>query len=140
MKEGDIETKSVRRDTQSIRPRHDVIVRAPGLLPMLYTTTELATELHIEAWQLREWIKAGMPHQYDHQQHIFIHGHQFAAWVDTQRSVQRGPKLATDEGFCLSCRKAVKLIDPQSTVQGKRKLLRAICPTCQQPVFRGVKA
>ncbi len=137
---GDIETKQASQKTKLIRPSHDVIVRAPGLLPMLYTTTELAAELHIEPWQLREWISAGMPHQYDPQQHIFIDGHQFAAWVISRRNAQRGPTLAGDEGFCLTCRKAVKMVDPQAMVQGKRKLLKAVCPDCQSPVFRGVKA
>lgn len=125
---------------KQVRPGHNVIVRAPSLLPMLYTTTELAEELHIEPWQLREWIKAGMPHQYDQQQHIYIDGHQFAAWVSTQRNAERGPRLAADEGFCFTCRKAIKLVDPQLALQGKRKLLQATCPICQSSVFRGVKA
>jgi hypothetical protein len=38
------------------RLSHTVIVRAPGLLPMLYTPSELERELRIPARTVREWL------------------------------------------------------------------------------------
>lgn len=38
---------------------HAVIIRAPGLLPMLYTPTELEEDLRVPARTVREWIQEG---------------------------------------------------------------------------------
>ena len=40
---------------------HSVIVRAPILLPMLYTIPELAQELRTPERTLRDWLAAGAP-------------------------------------------------------------------------------
>ena len=44
---------------------HSVITRSPGLLPMLYTPSELEEDLSVPARTVREWIKQGLPHQRD---------------------------------------------------------------------------
>jgi len=53
---------------------HSVIVRAPGLLPMLYKVKELAGELGISPRTIRKWARRGMPHQRDGKGHIWIDG------------------------------------------------------------------
>ena len=49
-----------RRVTERFRLPHSVIVRAPGLLPMLYTPRELERELGVPARTIREWLDRGL--------------------------------------------------------------------------------
>ena len=55
---------------KSIHIPRAVIVRAPGLLPMLYSVSELAGELNIPDRTLRDWLAAGAHHERDSQNHI----------------------------------------------------------------------
>jgi hypothetical protein len=41
---------------------HSVIVHAPGLLPMMYRTRELAEELGVATQTVVTWAKNGVPH------------------------------------------------------------------------------
>jgi hypothetical protein len=92
----ELTSHSLRRSTE--RLPHGVIVRAPGLLPMRYKTRELAEELSISTRTIRRWARRGMPHQRDSRDHIWVHGEEFAVWVEDQRCARRGPKLDPDEG------------------------------------------
>lgn len=118
---------------------HSVIVRAPGLLPMLYKVRELAEELDISRRTIRRWARRGMPHQRDGRNHIWVNGEEFARWVEEQRCTNRGPKLGDDEGFCLRCRQAVRLVSPVRQTDGKVTLLQGTCPRCGAIVNRGVE-
>jgi len=40
-----------------LRQSHRVIVRAPGLLPMLYRLNELAEELEMSLLTIADWVK-----------------------------------------------------------------------------------
>jgi hypothetical protein len=129
------------RDTPGRLPEkipHSVIVRAPGLLPMLYKVRELAEELHVSPNTIRKWAQKGMPHQRDSRSHIWINGREFAEWVETQRHARRGPKLGPDEGYCMRCRRAVHLLNPIQQINRKQVLLRGACPRCGATVNRGV--
>jgi hypothetical protein len=117
---------------------HRVIVRAPGLLPMLYRATELAEDLGVSIWVVRQWAKKGMPYRRDARGHLWITGVEFANWVEVQRGLRRGPALGQDEAYCLPCKQAVKLIKPTRRVDGKRVLLQAICPQCGSKINKGV--
>ena len=64
---------------------HQVIVRAPGLLPMLYKVRELADDLGIPERTLRDWLKNGAPHHRDTRKNIWVNGEVFSAWVNTSR-------------------------------------------------------
>lgn len=64
---------------------HTVVVRAPGLLPMLYSPPELAEDLHIPAHIVREWLNKGLPYQRDAAHHVWINGREVAAWVEVAR-------------------------------------------------------
>ncbi len=115
---------------------HLAIVRAPGLLPMLYTPSELGNELGIPVRTLRDWVARDMPHERDNQDRIWINGRDFAAWVETVRLARLEPKLQADEAYCLRCRKPVKLTKPKSRVEGKRRLLEGVCPECGGIIHR----
>ena len=117
---------------------HGVIVRAPGLLPMLYKVRELAEELGIPDRTLRDWLTYGAPHQRDNRNHIWINGEEFEMWVNAQRKRKSKRKLKDDEAYCLRCKKVVKLTNPQ-TVPSKGRLfhIKGICPNCECIINRG---
>ncbi|HSF83590.1 MAG TPA: MerR family transcriptional regulator [Anaerolineales bacterium] len=117
---------------------HNVIVKAPGLLPMLYTVRELANELGMPERTLRDWLKRGAPHSLDEQRRTWINGQEFAGWVVAQRRQHRRIPLSDDEGYCLRCNQAVKLRDPVVIpITAKLVHIRGICPICQCVINRG---
>jgi hypothetical protein len=122
---------------KSLKIPHSVIIRAPGLLPMLYTITELAQELDILAPTIRDWLEQGMPQQRDARDHIWIDGRQFAQWVAESSQARSAEKMAEDKAYCFHCRKPVRLIDPVRKRQGKKILLQGVCPICAGTIYRG---
>jgi len=78
---------------------HTVIVKAPGLLPMLYTPREICEELGIAESTLRDWLQTDVPHQRDNRNWIWINGESFASWVDGQRKPKTSSKLNEDEAL-----------------------------------------
>ena len=130
----DISSQPVR-----LRLTHRVIVRAPGLLPMLYRPKELAEELGMSSMTIADWVKNGLPHQRDGRGHLWINGEELAGWIaQVRQSRQSRPRsrLGPNEGFCLRCRKAVELVNPTAEVHGKRVLYRGSCPVCGGGVHR----
>ena len=118
---------------------HSVIVRAPGLLPMLYRPRELAEDLGVSAYTVRQWVSHGAPHGRDARNHIWISGDRFAQWVDALRSRGGVGRLGPNQGYCVRCRTAVQLVSPVRCRNGKSTLLRATCPRCGADVCRGAK-
>lgn len=122
----------------AIKLPHIVIVKAPGLLPMLYKPGELAEELGINRRTLYDWLdKNGAPHTRDKREHIWINGQEFAAWVEAH---QKKPlqKLAKDEAYCMHCRKIVQLQKPKIIpIKGKLVNISGQCSVCQGTVVRG---
>jgi hypothetical protein len=116
---------------------HGVIVRAPGLLPMLYKPSELEQELGIPAFTVRGWLGKGLPHQRDNRGHIWINGRQFAEWVRVTCRSRPRHSLREGEAYCLRCRKPVKMIKPTMSQQGKRSVLCGTCPACGGSISRG---
>ncbi len=122
-----------------LRLPHSVIVRAPGLLPMLYMPSELAQELGVTASTIREWLAQGAPHQRDARGYFWIDGRRFAAWVKAMRHSQLSQPLGDDEAYCLRCRQPVKLLASTTTQRGKHILLNGVCPTCGSSIHRGAQ-
>ena len=119
---------------------HNIIVKGPGLLPMLYTPGELASELVIPERTLRDWLNAGAPHQRDESQHIWINGTRFAKWVVSQRKPKCTVKLGDDSAFCLRCNCAVKLIAPEIRyIKGMLLMIKGVCPKCGSKINRGTR-
>ncbi len=92
---------------------HNVIIKAPGLLPMLYTPREICEELGIAESTLRDWLQIDVPHQRDNRNRIWINGEEFARWVNNQRKPKAAKKLTEDEAYCLRCNQVSKLLSPQ---------------------------
>ena len=97
-------------ETPRVALPHAVIVRAPGLLPMLYRPSELAQDMEVPETTLRDWFGRGLPHQRDERGHIWINGQEFAAWVKACRKSPLSQKMAEDEAYCFRCQQPVKLV------------------------------
>ena len=120
-----------------IRLPHSVIVRSPGLLPMLYAPTEIAEELDVLARTVRDWLTQGLPHERDARGRIWIDGRKLADWVTMTRPLRTRQPMGADEAYCLKCRKPAKLLNPVSSFRGKQELSSGICPTCGSSIHRG---
>ncbi len=118
---------------------HSVIVKAPGLLPMLYKPAEIAGDLGIPGRTLYDWLAVGAPHQRDRSGHIWVNGAEFATWVDQNRKKKAsGKKINPDEAYCLRCNTAVQLINPvRQHMKGRLYLVKGICPHCGIAINRG---
>jgi uncharacterized protein with PIN domain len=116
---------------------HGVIVRAPGLLPMWYTPAELEQELGVSARTIRDWQRLGLPNRRDERGHLWIDGRQFATWVKEVRRPRSAQRLNPDEAYCLTCRQAVKLINPTRQQHGHQVTLQGRCPHCGNAIYRG---
>ena len=117
---------------------HNVIIKAPGLLPMLYTPREICEELDIAESTLRDWLQIDVPHQRDNRNRIWINGEEFARWVNNQRKPKKMNKLNEDEAFCLRCNQVSKLLSPQvQPIKGNLVLIKGTCANCGAVINRG---
>lgn len=117
---------------------HNVIIKAPGLLPMLYTPREICEELDIAESTLRDWLQIDVPHQRDNRNRIWINGEEFARWVNNQRKPKVANKLNEDEAYCLRCNQVSKLLSPQiQPIKGNLVLIKGTCANCGAVINRG---
>ena len=117
---------------------HNVIIKAPGLLPMLYTPREICEELDIAESTLRDWLQIDVPHQRDNRNRIWINGEEFARWVNNQRKPKVTNKLKEDEAYCLRCNQVSKLLSPQiQPIKGNLVLIKGTCSNCGAVINRG---
>ncbi len=117
---------------------HNVIIKAPGLLPMLYTPREICEELDIAESTLRDWLQMDVPHQRDNRNRIWINGEEFARWVNNQRKPKVTNKLNEDEAYCLRCNQVSKLLSPQiQPIKGNLVLIKGTCANCGAVINRG---
>ena len=65
---------SENQNTSNCRISRNVLIKAPGLLPMLYTPREIAEDLDVPETTLRDWLNHGAPHSRDESNHIWIDG------------------------------------------------------------------
>jgi hypothetical protein len=121
-----------------IKLPYSVIVKSTGLLPMLYTVCELAEEISIPERTLRDWLVHGAPHTRDRLSHIWIDGQAFAGWVQSLRKKSNGTRLKKDEGYCMSCRRGVVMLNPIRYPSASRLIyIHGTCPVCSGKVTRG---
>ena len=117
---------------------HHVIVKSPGLLPMLYTPREICEELGIAESTLRDWMQTGVPHQRDNRNRIWINGEKFSGWVNEHRRSTTTKKLNEDEAFCFHCNQVSKLLSPKvQTIKGNLVLIKGTCAVCGNVINRG---
>ena len=116
------------------------IVRVSGLLPMHYSTGELSVELEVPRKTIILWIKNGLPHTRDKQNHIWVDGRKCAVWIEMMRkSRQNKSGLADDEAFCFHCRKPVKIHYRWMQEVSGRSLISGKCSQCGCKVNKGVR-
>jgi uncharacterized protein with PIN domain len=124
--------------TSNIKLPHSVIVKSPGLLPMLYTVCELAEAVGAVERTLRDWLVLGAPHLRDERERIWIHGQEFAAWVAGMRKQKRERKLKDNEALCMRCDQIVEMLEPKTMhIRGKLINTRGKCPHCGCRINRG---
>jgi len=117
---------------------HNVIIKAPGLLPMLYTPREICEEMDIAESTLRDWLQIDVPHKRDNRNRIWINGEEFARWVNNQRKSKVTNKLNEDEAYCLRCNQVSKLLSPQiQPIKGNLVLIKGTCANCGAVINRG---
>jgi hypothetical protein len=127
------------RDGKYCRLPHSVIVKAPGLLPMHYTSKELAEDLSVPSWMVKRWIKNGLPYHRDGHNYIMVDGRELAEWVEAQSRMRKGPRLKAGQGYCMKCNRAVTIRDPIKCRDRKRLILRGVCEVCGSTIYRGIK-
>ena len=120
-----------------IKLPHAVIVKAPGLLPMLYTVRELVDKFGVPERTFRDWLEMGAPNSKDKQGHIWIEGREFAAWVAGQRKPVK-KKLTEDQAYCMRCNEVMEISMPEIIhIKGKLINIRGKCPQCGCTINRG---
>jgi hypothetical protein len=121
-----------------IKLPHSVIVKAPGLLPMLYMVRELVDKFAIPERTFRDWLEMGAPHSRDKQSHIWIEGREFAAWVASQRKPVKAKSLTDNQAYCMRCNEVVEMLMPEIIhIKGKLVNIRGQCPQCGCTINRG---
>src|ERR1043165_8953837 len=121
-----------------IRLPHSAIIKSPGLLPMLYTVSEIAAALGVPERTLRDWLEAGAPHDREQNARIWIHGRKFAPWMPGMGDPAKSRKLKNDEAYCMRCSRPVQMTNVSTkAMQGKLIMIRGTCPFCGCTINRG---
>ncbi|PKN96986.1 MAG: hypothetical protein CVU42_17640 [Chloroflexi bacterium HGW-Chloroflexi-4] len=108
--------------------------RLARLLDMLYSPSELAEEVGFDQRQVyRVYIPLGCPYEKDSTGRIWINGLLFKNWVNDHYKKQN---LKQNEAFCLTCKKAVKMVDPQRIQEGRLFYYLCTCPICGRKLAR----
>jgi uncharacterized protein with PIN domain len=125
------------------RPRikHRQIIRLGRILDMMYRPADIADELQVSVETIyRSWLPAGLPHEQDEQQNIWIHGPALVAWVRAISSSRHKGGMADGFGWCMKCNQPVKMNSPKIIHQSRyTEILQSVCPHCKTPVNRARK-
>lgn len=118
---------------------HSVIVKSSGLLPMLYTVHELAKEIDAVERTLRDWLSNGAPHIKDATGRIWIHGREFADWVNSvKKTGSKQNTMKENEGYCMHCKSSVEMLATSTQhIRGKLTMTRGTCSQCGRTIHRG---
>lgn len=104
--------------------------RVKSLLDMMYTASELAEEIGVHVNQIYEaYIPLGCPHEGEKRKGIMINGREFLAWY---QALYEKVKIASDETFCRTCKKAVKIDQPEYNQTPQITYILSICPHCSR--------
>jgi len=121
-----------------IRLPHSVIVKSPGLLPMLYTVHELSDAIGIPERTLRDWLTREELITRSTKGQTWVNGRKFADWVGSMQKPKRDRKLKDQEAYCMRCKEIVEMLNPETNfVRGKLIVIRGKCPNCGCTINRG---
>ncbi len=118
------------------------VIRLGRILDMMYRPAEIAAEIGVSIETIyRAWLPAGMPHQRDPDQTIWIHGPALVAWAQETNSQQKNKRPMPDgHGWCMKCNRVVKMLTPVRIYQNRYiEIVQAACLHCQTPVNRAQK-
>jgi len=102
--------------------------RLQNLFDMMYRPSELADEIGITKRQFyRVYIPLGLPVEGDSRNHVWINGLAFMDWI---LEYYKKTKLKENEAFCLTCKKAVEIIDPIQNELHSLFFITCDCPYC----------
>jgi len=108
--------------------------RIKGLLDMMYTPRELAEEIGINVNKVyMVYLPGGCPHERDNNRHIWINGKVFRGWFE---EVYRKRPLGKGETFCLTCKKAVPLVESERKNTDGLIYDLSSCPNCGRKLTR----
>ncbi len=133
-KENDIQgtkwSKTIMRGRLKGAQRH----KLRKLLHMKYRPSELAEEIAVNIeWIYKIYIPLGCPHERDDKEYIWIVGAEFCEWY---LEMYRTQKLAANEGYCVSCKRPVAIVDPEKHNKDGLIYLLSQCPDCGKTVAK----
>jgi hypothetical protein len=112
-------------------------LRLEKLLDMLYKPSELAEEVGFNRRQVyRVYMHFGCPFVRDEIKHLWINGKEFRAWYE---ATYPRVTLKENEGFCLTCKKPVKLERPIKQKSDTLLYWVGYCPKCGRRIPRIIK-
>lgn len=112
--------------------------RLTRLLDMMYTPTELSEKIGFERRQVyRVYIPLGCPYQETNNgRRKWVNGKDFREWY--LATYTKAP-LGENETFCLTCKQAVQIINPEKNQKGRITYLLSNCPVCGRRCTRIIK-
>lgn len=109
-------------------------MRLGKLLDMLYMPSELALEIGFSARQVyRVYVPLGCPCVRDDRGRLWFNGKVFADWYEATYPKQ---VLKDDEGFCLTCKKSIKILYAVAQKKGRLSYWVFNCPHCGRKISR----
>lgn len=108
-------------------------MRLGKLLDMLYKPSELSSAIGFTLRQVyRVYLDLGCPCVRE-DRHIWINGKVFAEWYEATYPKYR---LLEDEVFCLTCKKAVKMVEPIKKKNARLYYWICKCPVCGRKISK----
>ena len=108
--------------------------RLKGLLNMMYKPSELSEEIGFSQNQVyMVYVPLGCPHDRDEHNHIWINGKLFREWYIEN---YQKPKVSKDQAFCLTCKKPVKMHNPELKEKDGLTYWLCDCPNCGRRLSR----
>ncbi len=111
--------------------------RLRRLLRMEYTPRELADDVGCGRSQIIRACEAGCPYRKTASGRCYVVGCEFASWYESLLAGRKHP-LSPGEAYCLHCRSAVRLVEPEVVPAPQNGVERVTgrCPQCGSVVNR----
>lgn len=108
--------------------------RLKRLLDMEYRPSELADEVGFAKSQIyRVYVPLDCPHRKDDHGRLWLNGKEFKIWFE---ELYKKRKLDKDQAFCLTCKKPVKMVNPNRKEKNGLAYYLCNCPVCGRKISR----